>query len=87
MATETTDWEVIELARKLTGPEKRALRQLREDGRGNYDPCLTRARISLHKKGLADSPMAIGFGRTMYACVQAPTELGIRMQRYLGGAS
>lgn len=87
MAIETTDWEVIELARKLTGPEKRALRQLREDGRGNYDPSLTRARISLYKKGLADSPMSIGFGRTMYACSQTPTELGIRMQRYIGGCA
>jgi hypothetical protein len=85
MDAETTDWETIELARKLSREEVIVLRQLREDGKGNYDPRLTRARKSLHKKGLADSPMSLGFGRTMVACVQTPTELGIRLQRYLGG--
>jgi len=84
---ETTDWETIELARKLSSAEIRALRQLREDGKGNYDPSLTRARTSLYKKGLADAPMALGFGRTMLACVQTPTELGLKLQRYLGGAA
>lgn len=83
--SQNTDWEVIELARKLSPAEQSALRQLREDGKGNYDPRLTKARNSLHAKGLADSPMALGFGRNMYACVQHPTELGLAVQRYIGG--
>ncbi len=81
-----TDWEVIEIARKLSSSEQRALRQLREDGKGNYDPRLTAARKGLHRKGLADSPMALGFGRTMISCVQTPTELGLKVQRYIGGS-
>jgi len=85
--TEETDWEVIEIARKLSGPEKRVLRQLREDGKGNYDPSLTRARKSLEAKGLADGQMQLGFGRTMLACVQHPTELGLKVQRYIGGSA
>jgi len=82
-----TDWEVVEIARKLSHNEQIALRQLREDGKGNHDPRLTAARKSLAKKGLADSPMALGFGRTMIACVQTPTELGVKVQRYIGGAA
>jgi hypothetical protein len=81
-----TDWEVIEIARNLSDNEQRALRQLREDGKGNYDPRLTAARKALAKKGLADSPMSLGFGQTMIACVQTPTELGVKVQRYIGGA-
>lgn len=83
----TFDWEVTEVAGKLSSGERRALSLLRDDGKGDYDPALTKARNSLHKKGLADSPMALGFGRTMIACVQKPTELGLRVQRYLGGAA
>lgn len=83
----TTDWEIIEIARKLTAPQQKALRQLREDGKGNYDPSLTRARRALADMGLADSPMSLGFGRTMLACVQAPTELGLKVQRYIGGGA
>jgi len=80
-------YEISEVARKLTPAEKRALLQLREDGKGDYDPTLTRARSSLAKKGLADSPMALGFGRTMIACVQHPTPLGIEVQHYFGSAA
>lgn len=80
------DWDIIELERKLSGPERTVLRQLREDGKGNYDPRLTRARKSLAKKGLADEAMTLGFGRTMIACVQHPTELGLRVKRYIEGA-
>lgn len=83
----TTDWEVIEIARKLTAAQQRALRQLREDGKGNYDASLTKARRSLAALGLADEPMLLGFGRTMVACVQAPTDLGLKVQRYIGGAA
>jgi len=81
------DWEVIEIARKLSHNEQLALRQLRDDGKGNYDARLNAARRALEKKGLADSPMSLGFGRTMIACVQTPTELGLKVQRYIGGAS
>jgi hypothetical protein len=81
------DWEVSNLASKLSATEKWVLRHLREDGRGDYDRRLTSARNSLCKKGLADSPMALGFGRKFYACVQHPTELGVRVQRYLGSAA
>jgi hypothetical protein len=87
MSIEQTDWDVIEIARKLSPTEARVLRQLREDGKGNYDGSLTKARNSLHAKGLADSPMALGFGRNMFACVQHPTELGLAVQRYIGGES
>lgn len=78
--------EISEIASKLSGTERFALMQLREDGKGNYDPNLSRARRSLAKKGLADQPMALGFGRTMYACVQHPTPLGVEVQHYLGVA-
>lgn len=78
-----SDWEVIEIARKLSHDERRVIRQLREDGKGNYDPTLTRARKSLTKKGLADDQMQLGFGRNMIACVQHPTALGLRVQAYL----
>lgn len=80
-------YEISETARNLTSAEKRALLQLREDGKGNYDPSLSRARRSLVKKGLADEPMALGFGRTMIACVQHPTPLGIEVQHYFGSAA
>lgn len=83
----TIDWEASNMLDRLSAKERNALRQLREDGKGNYDPSLTRARNSLAKKGLADSPMALGFGRTMMACVQHPTELGVRVQHLLGSAS
>lgn len=82
--TDYSTYEISETARKLSGEERHVLKQLREDGKGNYDPRLTRARNSLHKKGLADSLMQIGFGRTMIACVQHPTPLGIEVQHYLG---
>lgn len=82
-----TSWEVIEIARTLSHSELRVLRQLREDGKGNYDGALTKARNSLHAKGLADSPMSLGFGRTMVACVQRPTELGLAVQRYVGASA
>lgn len=81
-----TDWTAIEAARKLSSAERKALLLLREDGKGNYDPSLTRARRSLAKKGLADEPMTLGFGRHMIACVQTPTELGVAVQRWIGGA-
>jgi hypothetical protein len=81
------DWEVSNIASSLSRYEKMVLLQLREDGRGNYDPSLTKARKSLCAKGLADSPMALGFGGRFYACVQKPTELGERVQRYFGSAS
>ncbi|MDC7808822.1 hypothetical protein [Sphingomonas koreensis] len=84
---DTTEWEVIEIARRLSDREQCVLLQLREDGKGNYDPALTRARNSLHRKGLADSPMALGFGGGLIACVQHPTELGIKVQRYIGSAT
>lgn len=86
-AAREIDWEVSELASKLSREERWMLSQLREDGKGNYDPRTTRLRKALHKKGLADSPMALGFGRQFYACVQHPTELGVRVQRYLGSAA
>jgi hypothetical protein len=75
--------DVARIAASLTANELKALLQLREDGRGNYDPKLTKARQSLERKGLADGPMGLGFGRTMIACVQTPTELGLAVQKHL----
>lgn len=80
-------YEISEIARKLTAPEKAILKQLREDGRGNYHRSTVAARKSLHRKGLADSPMSMGFGGVMISCVQHPTALGVEVQHYLGGAS
>lgn len=67
---------IEQVARALPRTEREALLQLRDDGKGNYDPRLAKARIALHEKGLADSPMSLGFGRKMIACVQHPTALG-----------
>lgn len=68
--------QIEKMARDLPPAQREVLLQLRHDGKGNYDPRLTRARRELHKKGLADAPMDLGFGRTMIACVQRPTALG-----------
>lgn len=68
--------QIGKMARELPPAQREVLLQLRQDGRGNYDPRLTRARRELHHKGLADAPMDVGFGRTMIACVQRPTALG-----------
>jgi len=84
MTTEAIEQrDVKAIADKLTANELKALLQLREDGRGNYDPALTRARQSLERKGLADSPMMLGFGGVKLACVQKPTELGLAVRTYL----
>lgn len=68
--------QIEKMARELSPTQREVLLQLRQDGKGNYDPRLTRARRDLHRKGLADDPMDVGFGRTMIACVQRPTALG-----------
>lgn len=68
--------QIEKMARELSPTQRTALLQLRRDGRGDYDPRLTAARKALHQKGLADSPVSLGFGRNMIACLQHPTALG-----------
>ncbi|MCA0208152.1 MAG: hypothetical protein LCH74_03730 [Proteobacteria bacterium] len=68
--------QIEKMARELSPTQRAALLQLRQDGRGDYDPRLTAARKALHQKGLADSPVSLGFGRNMIACLQHPTALG-----------
>lgn len=68
--------QIEKMARELSPTQRIALLQLRPDGRGDYDPRLTAARKALHQKGLADSPVSLGFGRNMIACLQHPTALG-----------
>ena len=68
--------QLAEIAKALPPTERQALLLLRDDGKGNYDRRLTRARESLKRKGLADSPMTMGFGRMMVAVSQKPTDLG-----------
>lgn len=78
--------DIARIAAGLTANELKALLQLREDGRGNYDPALTKARTALERKGLADAQMTIGFGSGRFsklACVQKPTELGAAVQRHI----
>lgn len=74
-----------QIADTLPPTERQALLLLRDDGKGNYDRRLTRARAALKRKGLADSPMTMGFGRKMIAVSQKPTDLGravaARLQR------
>lgn len=65
-----------DLAKTLPPTERQALLLLRDDGKGNYDRRLTRAREALKRKGLADSPMTMGFGGKMFAVSQKPTDLG-----------
>ncbi len=68
--------QLAEIAKALPPTERQALLLLRDDGKGNYDRRLTRAREALKRKGLAESPMTMGFGRTMFAVHQKPTDLG-----------
>lgn len=67
---------IEQLARDLPPTQREALLRLRSDGKGDYDARLSKARIALHSKGLADAPLALGFGGTFLACVQRPTALG-----------
>lgn len=72
------DAYIDQLAKTLTPIERETLLLLREDGRGDYDGRLARARVSLERKKLADSPIDLGFGRNpRIATVQKPTKLGI----------
>ena len=64
------------IAKALPPTERDALLLLRDDGKGNYDKRLTRARDALQNKGLADKPVSFGFGRVLFAVRQKPTDLG-----------
>jgi hypothetical protein len=86
MAEQFERTDLKRIADALTSGELKALLQLRSDGRGNYDPGLTRARNSLERKGLADSAMTLGFGSGRFsklACVQSPTPLGEAVQDFI----
>lgn len=75
---------IAEIAKDLKPTEREALLLLREDGRGNYDPRLTKARRALEQKQLADSPMDFGFGRNpRIATHQKPTKLGLAVAKLL----
>lgn len=81
------DAYIDELAKTLSPIERETLLLLREDGRGNYDRRLTRARSSLHEKKLADSHIDMGFGRNpRIATVQKPTRLGMAVAQRLRNA-
>lgn len=64
------------IAKSLPPTERTALLLLRDDGKGNYDKSLTRARDALQVKGLADRPITLGLGRVKFAVRQKPTDLG-----------
>lgn len=67
---------VVGIATALPPTERQALLLLRDDGKGNYDKRLTRARDALQAKGLADRPVTLGFGSIKFAVRQKPTDLG-----------